>query len=145
MEVLLAVTVGVLYASGLYLLLRRSLMQVILGLALLTNGANLLIFTAAGIIRANPPLVPEGETALTGTFADPLPQALILTAIVIGFALQAFAMALAYRVYTSTGSDDVDLLRTTEGETGADDREPAAAEPAVAEPELVPVLRSETR
>jgi multicomponent Na+:H+ antiporter subunit C len=140
-ELLLAVTVGVLYAAGLYLLLRRSLMQVILGLALLTNGANLLIFTAAGIVRANPPLVPEGRTALEGTFADPLPQALILTAIVIGFALQAFAMALAYRVYTSTGSDDVDLLRRTEGDQLAERPEPPTASTAAHLDEREPVLQ----
>ena len=105
MELLLALTVGILYAAGLYLLLRRSLVKVIVGLALLTNGANLLIFTAAGLVRGRPPLVEAGEN---------VPQALILTAIVIGFGLQAFAMALAYRVYRESGSEDVDSLRTTE-------------------------------
>lgn len=114
MELLLALTVGILYAAGLYLLLRRSLVKVIVGLALLTNGANLLIFTAAGLVRGRPPLVEAGETVPQAPFADPVPQALILTAIVIGFGLQAFAMALAYRVYRETGSEDVDSLRTTE-------------------------------
>jgi multicomponent Na+:H+ antiporter subunit C len=114
MELLLALTVGILYAAGLYLLLRRSLVKVIVGLALLTNGANLLIFTAAGLVRGRPPLVEAGESVPRGPFADPVPQALILTAIVIGFGLQAFAMALAYRVYRESGSEDVDSLRTTE-------------------------------
>ncbi|GIW16127.1 MAG: cation:proton antiporter [Tepidiforma sp.] len=114
MELLLAVTVGWLYACGLYLLLRRTLAQVVIGLALLTNGTNLLIFTAAGLVRGEPPLIGGGETALRAGTADPLPQAMILTAIVIGFAIQAFAMVLAYRVYRSVGSDDIDALTTTE-------------------------------
>ncbi len=114
MELVLAVTVGWLYACGLYLLLRRTLAQVVIGLALLTNGTNLLIFVAAGLVRGEPPLIGEGEVVLAEGTADPLPQALILTAIVIGFAIQAFAMALAYRVYRSVGSDDIDALTTTE-------------------------------
>ena len=114
MELLLAVTVGWLYACGLYLLLRRTLAQVVIGLALLTNGTNLLIFTAGGLVRGEPPLIREGETALRAGTADPLPQAMILTAIVIGFAIQAFAMVLAYRVYRAVGSDDIDALTTTE-------------------------------
>jgi multicomponent Na+:H+ antiporter subunit C len=114
MELVLALTVGILYAAGLYLLLRRSLVKVIVGLALLTNGANLLIFTAAGLVRGRPPLIEGAESVPVAPFADPVPQALILTAIVIGFGLQAFAMALAYRVYRESGSEDIDSLRTTE-------------------------------
>ncbi len=114
MELLLAVTVGWLYACGLYLLLRRTLAQVVIGLALLTNGTILLIFVAAGLVRGEPPLIGDGEEVLAAGTADPLPQALVLTAIVIGFAIQAFAMALAYRVYRSVGSDDIDALTTTE-------------------------------
>lgn len=114
MELLLALVVGWLYACGLYLLLRRTLAQVVIGLALLTNGTNLLIFVAAGLVRGVPPLIDAGQETLGPGTADPLPQALILTAIVIGFAIQAFAMALAYRVYRSVGSDDIDALTTTE-------------------------------
>jgi multicomponent Na+:H+ antiporter subunit C len=113
-ELVLAITVGWLYACGLYLMLRRTLAQVVIGLALLTNGTNLLIFVAAGLVRGEPPLIGQGEDVLVAGTADPLPQAMILTAIVIGFALQAFAMALAYRVYRSVGSDDIDVLTTTE-------------------------------
>jgi multicomponent Na+:H+ antiporter subunit C len=113
-ELLLAVTVGWLYACGLYLLLRRTLAQVVIGLALLTNGANVLIFVAAGLVRGEPPIIDGGDTVLGPGAADPIPQALILTAIVIGFAIQAFAMALAYRVYRSVASDDLDALTTTE-------------------------------
>ncbi len=114
MELLLALVVGWLYACGLYLLLRRTLAQVVIGLALLTNGTNLLIFVAAGLVRGEPPLIGEGQEALQDGTADPVPQALILTAIVIGFAIQAFAMVLAYRVYRSVGNDDLDALTTTE-------------------------------
>ncbi len=114
MELLLALVVGWLYACGLYLLLRRTLAQVVIGLALLTNGTNLLIFVAAGLVRGEPPLIGEGQEVLQDGTADPVPQALILTAIVIGFAIQAFAMVLAYRVYRSVGNDDLDALTTTE-------------------------------
>lgn len=115
MELLLAGTVGFLYAAGLYLLLRRTLVKMLIGLGLLTNAANLLIFTSAGVVRGEPPIVPAGADALTDApLADPLPQALILTAIVIGFAVLAFALVLAYRSFDTTGSDDPDRFRTTE-------------------------------
>lgn len=114
MELFLALTIGWLYATGLYLMLRPSLTKIILGIAVLTNAANLLIFTAAGLVRGRPPLVPFGDEVPAAPYADPLPQALILTAIVIGFGIQAFAMVLAYRTYQHSGSDDVDVLRTSE-------------------------------
>ena len=110
MEGLLALASGVLYASGIYMVLRRRLAQLIIGLGLLSNGTNLLIFTAGGITRARPPVVPEGETALLSPYADPVPQALILTAIVIGFGLLAFSLVLAHRVHATVGTDDVDDL-----------------------------------
>ena len=108
MEVVLAVASGALYAAGIYLMLRRRLAQLIIGLGLLSNGTNLLIFTAGGLIRARPPVVPEGATALVGPYADPVPQALVLTAIVIGFGLLAFSLVLAHRVHATVGTDDVD-------------------------------------
>jgi multicomponent Na+:H+ antiporter subunit C len=108
MELLLAVASGVLYAAGIYMMLRRRLAQLIIGLGLLSNGTNLLIFTAGGLTRANPPVVPEGATDLEPTYADPVPQALVLTAIVIGFGLLAFSLVLAHRVHDAVGSDDVD-------------------------------------
>jgi multicomponent Na+:H+ antiporter subunit C len=107
-EALLALASGVLYASGIFLMLRRRLVQLIIGLGLLSNGTNLLIFTAGGLTRARPPVVPEGATVLTQPYADPVPQALVLTAIVIGFGLTAFALVLAHRVHTTAGTDDVD-------------------------------------
>ena len=108
MELLLAVASGSLYAAGVYLILRRRLAQLIIGLGLLSNGTNLLIFTAGGLTRSHPPVVPEGATALVQPYADPVPQALVLTAIVIGFGLTAFSLVLAHRVHASVGTDDID-------------------------------------
>jgi multicomponent Na+:H+ antiporter subunit C len=113
-EPVLAVVVGGLYAAGIYLMLRRNLGQLILGLALITNAANLLIFTAAGLTRGNPPLVPEDLLTPETAVADPLPQALILTAIVIGFAVLAFALVLAFRTYQTVGTDDLDEMKATD-------------------------------
>jgi multicomponent Na+:H+ antiporter subunit C len=108
MEALLALASGVLYAAGIYLMLRRRLAQLIIGLGLLSNGTNLLIFTAGGLTRARPPVVQEGARLLVPPYADPVPQALVLTAIVIGFGLLAFSLVLAHRVHESVGTDDVD-------------------------------------
>ncbi len=108
MEVLLALVAGVLYASGLYLMLRRRLAQLIIGLGLLSNGSNILILSAAGVTRAKPPLIDAGMAS--GQFADPVPQSLILTAIVIGFGVLAFALVLAHRIQQSAGSDDIDMI-----------------------------------
>jgi multicomponent Na+:H+ antiporter subunit C len=109
MELLLAIIAGVLYASGMYLMLRRRLAQLIIGLSLLSNGANMLILAAAGVTRAKPPIITE-TSATTDQFADPVPQALILTAIVIGFGVLAFSLVLAHRVHQSADSDDIDAI-----------------------------------
>src|SRR3954469_21754750 len=101
MELLLAIVAGSLYACGLYLMLRRRLAQLIIGLSLLANGSNILIFAAAGVTRGQPPIVEDGALAVA-SFADPVPQSLILTSIVIGFGVLAFALVLAHRVHAST-------------------------------------------
>ena len=108
MEWLLALASGVLYTAGIYLMLRRRLAQLIIGLGLLSNGTNLLIFTGGGLTRAQPPLVSADSGQLLPPYADPVPQALVLTAIVIGFGLLAFSLVLAHRVHTTVGTDDVD-------------------------------------
>jgi multicomponent Na+:H+ antiporter subunit C len=113
-NLVLAITIGALYAAGLYMMLRRSIVKLIIGLALLGHAANLLIFTAAGLTRARPPLVPEGALVPPGPTADPLPQALVLTAIVIGFGVLAFAVVLIHRAHQAVGTDDVDRMRTTD-------------------------------
>jgi multicomponent Na+:H+ antiporter subunit C len=114
MDTLLALLIGVLYAAGLYLMMRRSIVRLIFGLVILGHAANLLIFTAGRLSRVNPPIVPEGAEALTPPFADPLPQALILTAIVIGFGLQAFALVLFRQTYRTCGAENLDEMRTTD-------------------------------
>lgn len=114
MEVILAVIIGALYAAGLYMMMRRSFVKLVIGLSLLGYASSLLIFTVNGVTRGAPPLVPEGATRPTEAIADPLPQALILTAIVIGFGVQAFALVLFKRTYQSTNTDDLDGIQLTE-------------------------------
>lgn len=110
MEVLLAGLIGLLYTLGVYMLLRRSLVKSIIGLALLGTATNLLIFVCAGLVRAKPPIIREPFERLPLGTADPLAQALILTAIVISFGVLAFAMVLIKRTYTTFGTDDPDEL-----------------------------------
>lgn len=114
MEVLFALIVGALYAGAVFCLLRRHLVKLIIGLVLLSHGANLLIFVSAGLSGNPPPLIPADQTIPQTVVADPLPQALILTAIVISFAVLAFALILCYRTYQSAQTDDIDELRNTE-------------------------------
>jgi multicomponent Na+:H+ antiporter subunit C len=114
MYLLMAMVIGGLYATAVYLMLRRNIVKLIFGLLILGHASNLLIFTVGGLVRAKPPLVPEGAAAPPPGAADPVPQALVLTAIVIGFALSAFAAVLVKRVYQVTGTDDADALRTTD-------------------------------
>ena len=114
METVMAFVVGGLYAAGLYMMMRRSVAKLLIGLALLGNASNLLIFTAAGLTRGRPPLVPDRAESLTLPIADPLPQALILTAIVIGFGVLAFTLVLIERTHRSLGTDDLDALTSTD-------------------------------
>ena len=106
----LAITIGCLVSAGVYLLLRRSLIKLLFGIALLSHAANLIIFTLGGLTRATAPIVLPGESVPPVGHADPVPQALVLTAIVIGFALVAFLAVLIRRVQQATGSGDVDHL-----------------------------------
>ncbi|GIW44977.1 MAG: cation:proton antiporter [Candidatus Binatia bacterium] len=113
MELLFAVTIGSLYAGALYLMLRRSIVKLLLGLGLLGHAANLLIFSTSGF-RRFAPIAAEGRAPLPGEVADPVPQALILTAIVISFGVLAFAVVLIKLTAAAAGTDDVDSLRTSE-------------------------------
>jgi multicomponent Na+:H+ antiporter subunit C len=101
-SVALAVLIGVLFAVGVYLLLHRTLTRLILGVAVLGNAVNLLI-VATGGRAGDAPIIGR-----TGDATDPVPQALVLTGIVIGFALQAFLLALAWRSWTIDGNDEVE-------------------------------------
>ena len=114
METVMAVVVGGLYAAGFYLLMRRSLVKVVIGLVLLSQAANLLIFTAGGLRSSQAPLIPAGAKVPSEGFADPLPQALILTAIVIGFGVIAFTLALFQVAYKRVGTDDLDDMNSTD-------------------------------
>lgn len=114
METLLAYTVGLMVAIAVYQLLSRNLLRLLFGFILLGNAVNLTIFAAGRLTPGLPPLIDPGATVLTGPAANPLPQALILTAIVIGFGLVTFAFVLVYRGYTSLGSTDGDALRIAE-------------------------------
>lgn len=114
MEILLAFLVGGLYAAGLYLMLGRSIGKLIVGLVLISQAANLLIFTAGNLSRGRPPILAEEALPAEVPFADPLPQALILTAIVIGFGVLAFALVLVHRTFQTVGTYDIDDMKATD-------------------------------
>lgn len=113
MELPLALLSGSLFAGGIYLMLSARLMGFLFGLLMLSNGVNTAIFAAGRLTYGAPPLLtgtPQGE------LANALPQALLLTAIVIGFGLFAFAVALTIRACASFGTDDADRMRAAEPE-----------------------------
>lgn len=105
MELLLPLLAAVLIGAGVFLLLSRALIRLIVGLSLISYGVNLSILIASGSRGGNPPLL-DGP----GPYTDPLPQALILTAIVIGFGTTALLLVLALRAYQATGTDHVQEL-----------------------------------
>ena len=111
MEAPFAIMVGVLFASGLYLMLQRNLMRFVFGLLVLSGAVNVLIFTAGRLTRGAPPIIPEGLSAPAGAVANALPQAVVLTAIVIGFGLIAFTLVLLLRVSERLGTVKTDELR----------------------------------
>ena len=108
MLLVFAVTVGVISACAVYLMLRRSMVRLIIGLSLLTYATNLLLFGIGDLNKRGAPIV---KVTAVEQMADPLPQALILTAIVISFGVLAFTLALAYRASQATRSDNLDTLQ----------------------------------
>ncbi|MGF7160476.1 multicomponent Na+:H+ antiporter subunit C [Rhodoligotrophos appendicifer] len=120
MEALLSLTVAALFGVAVYLLLSRSIIRLLLGIVTLGNATNLLIFTAGRITGLAPPLVPAGQEQATEAMANALPQALILTAIVISFSLFAYVLVLSYRAYQELGTDNSDEMRLAEPETGSE-------------------------
>lgn len=106
MEALLPLLVGILFSAGIFLMLQRNIVKLAIGLILLTNATNLFIFTAGRLTYALPPIIPDNAQVLTGDFANPVSQALILTAIVIGFGLLSFTFALIYSVSVKFNSQD---------------------------------------
>lgn len=113
-EYALAALVGVFFTAAIYLLLSKAIIRMLLGVTILGNGVNLLIFTMGRLSREVPPIVQEGALVPEVGFANPLPQALILTAIVIGFAMFTFLLVLGYRAYQELNADNTDTMRVAE-------------------------------
>ena len=112
MDHVIAALAGLFFTAAIYLLLSRALIRMLLGLVLLGNAVNLVILVGGRLGRIVPPIAP-GYAPLEGA-ANPLPQALILTAIVIGFALFSFLLVLSYRAYQTLEADDTDKMRVAE-------------------------------
>ena len=117
MEFLVASAIGVMTAAGIYLVLRARTFPVVIGLSLLTYATNLFLFATGRLAVNQPPVI--GATA--GAYVDPLPQALVLTAIVISFGMTAVVVVMALRAYLETGNDHVDLPGDASPEASEDD------------------------
>lgn len=131
MNLLVALLAGALFAIAIYLMLRRSVVKLLIGLCILSHATNLIIFAAGGMTRTPPPIVRAGESVPPTPHSDPLPQALILTAIVIGFGVLAFMMALVSRAAHLSGTEDSDFFTASDQPTPADaarDRERPASD-----------------
>lgn len=114
MELLTALSVGVVVGSGVYLLLQRELLRVIMGSLLLSYGINLALFMSGGIKKGGPPIL--GEESAAAAITDPVPHALILTAIVIGLGVFALLLALGYRTFEENSTTDLTELAGVEHE-----------------------------
>lgn len=119
MEILLGSLAGILMAASVWLMLSRNLVKFLLGLVLIGNVANIVIFASGGLTYGAPPLIADGQTVPAELIANPLPQALILTAIVIGFGLVAFTLVLALRAYQELGTVNVDAMNIAEEATAS--------------------------
>lgn len=108
MEALLALVIGVLAAAGIWLVLRPRTFQVVMGLALLSYAVNLFIFSMGSLVIDRPPIVMPGVPADLAHYTDPMPQALVLTAIVIGFATTALFLVILLAARGLSGTDHVD-------------------------------------
>ena len=141
---LYAASVGVVVAGGIYMMLERHVVRVILGIAMIAAAANMLIFLAGRVGTVNPPIVPYGGDTLAADAANPLPQALVLTAIVIGFALVSFAIVLAFRAWQALGTLDTDAMTAAENDGTPFERRPESwtAEPILAGPGKARALAS---
>ncbi len=122
MSWLLAVAIGTILAAGIFLTLSRSMLRVVVGISLIGSAVNLMLFVC-GRVGGTPPIIEEGLQALAGG-TNPLPQALVLTAIVIGFALVCFSLALVLTIKQQTGAGDTRALRDAEPPLGADGKPP---------------------
>lgn len=114
MEAIFALVVGIFFAAAFYLMMSKHIIRVLLGVVLLGNAVNMLIFTAGRLTPAIPPIIPAGADVLPSGTANPLPQALILTAIVISFSFFCFLLVLTWRAYQDLGTDNTDEMRIAE-------------------------------
>ncbi|EJK79075.1 Na+/H+ antiporter subunit C [Rhizobium rhizogenes] len=114
MEAVFAGLVGLFFAVAIYLMLSGFSIRIMLGVAILGNAVNLLLFTAGRVTREVPPIIPAGADTLSVDAANPLPQALILTAIVISFSFLAFLLVLTYRAYQDLKTDNTGEMRVAE-------------------------------
>ncbi|MEM6421743.1 MAG: Na+/H+ antiporter subunit C [Pseudomonadota bacterium] len=114
MEASLAVVVGIIVGAGVYLMMSNNLIRFLFGLTLISNAVNLAIFGAGRLTYGQPPIVPEGGKTVVDGAANALPQALILTAIVIGFGLLVFTLSLVVRAYVTFGTTDSTRMRVAE-------------------------------
>lgn len=122
MEPLVAIVAGTLLGLSIYGMLHRSFIRMVIGVMVLGNAVNLIIFTAGRLTRGAPPIIPH-HGPLLPPYANPLPQALMLTAIVISFALTAFALTLAFRVQRTLGTLETDEHTATEPPPKVDEDE----------------------
>jgi multicomponent Na+:H+ antiporter subunit C len=136
MEWTLALLAGVLAATGVYLMLARHMLQVVFGVTLISSAASAVVFVSGRLSSVAPALVPLGAEAPPPDAANPLPQALVLTAIVIGFGLAAFALALAVSAHRRLGTADPEAMREAEprAEGEAPAEPPADADAVAPEP-----------
>ncbi|WP_022669393.1 NADH-quinone oxidoreductase subunit K [Desulfospira joergensenii] len=116
MEPLMSLISSILVAAGVYLMLERHVLRILFGFILLSNGINLAILTAGRLSIDGVPIIPPGASVLRGSYANPLSQALILTAVVIGFGVLIFCLVLAYRASRDLNSADVDAMSLSEKE-----------------------------
>jgi multicomponent Na+:H+ antiporter subunit C len=120
-EILFGLLAGVLMAGGVWLILSRNLLKFLFGLVLISNVANLIIFASGGVTEGKPPLI--GKSGIVEGVANSLPQALVLTAIVIGFGLVSFTLTLALRAWQSIGTTNVEEMCLSEQRDGATDEQ----------------------
>ncbi|WP_114784038.1 NADH-quinone oxidoreductase subunit K [Botryobacter ruber] len=114
MNLIIPVLIGAFFGVGLYLILHRHFFKLILGLILFGLATNMFIFVIVDLSRGSTAIIKRENEVAVEPFADPVPQALLLTAIVIGFAIQAFAIVLIKRVFQAIGTNDLDDLDKTD-------------------------------
>ncbi|GAB4073368.1 Na(+)/H(+) antiporter subunit C [Barrientosiimonas marina] len=112
MEFIILILAGILFAAAIYNLLQKQLLRLVIGSVLLSHGAHLFILTMGKLKRGSPPILSDGVE----NYTDPLPQALILTSIVISFGITSLLLVLAYRTTEENDTDNMEQLRGNENE-----------------------------